>query len=66
MSASGTTLTTNVSRSQVDNWIHTYDIAGAAGEAEEPDATIIKPHFGAKLEYRIGFDITKQVLAIIN
>ncbi|CAG8845238.1 24089_t:CDS:2, partial [Gigaspora margarita] len=118
LSATGTTFTTNVSRSRIDNWLHTYDIAGAAGEAKEPgiqnkifytqayhvekeafsaskstllqelnekDAKnnslkvnkackatiiilneIINTRFGARLEYRIGFDITKQVLTIIQ
>ncbi|CAG8838906.1 30300_t:CDS:2, partial [Gigaspora margarita] len=118
LSAIGTTFTTNVSRSRVDNWLHTYDIAGAAGEAKEPglqnkifyaqayhvekeafsaskstlleelnekDAKnnsskvnkackaaisifneIINTYYGARLEYRIGFDITNQVLTIIQ
>ncbi|CAG8768571.1 125_t:CDS:2, partial [Gigaspora rosea] len=112
LSATETTFTTNFSRLRIDNWHHTYDIAGTAGEAKEPglqnkifytqayhvekeafsaststllkelkekDAKnnslkvnkackaaiiifneIINTHFGAKLEFRIGFDITKQ------
>ncbi|CAG8745727.1 15069_t:CDS:2 [Gigaspora margarita] len=102
----------------VDNWLHTYNIARAAGEAKEPglqnkifyaqayhvekeafsaskstlleelnekDAKnnsskvnkackaaisifneIINTYYGARLEYRIGFDITNQVLTIIQ